>query len=1035
MNCNFWIPCGDINKLAQENTTQQNNQATTKSIIKPSTPISSDIQQDIQAITEPTDEANIAITFGSFDHPGANAPTRENAAIEQRDTNDEYNGDWSIYRRKRNANKRINPSSRKAMTNSSSPPSSSGSSTGSPPSKVPKVTPKAFNSPPRNRTLGDFLPKEILDPASKINPSKTPSSTTTSPINNSISPLTTMETTTEEAQLTTTNPNYLNPTLHGAQPLKPAAEGVQLVFNESPSQKVLKCNDCYIQHPRNGYITFKGFRYPSHLFYVYGEPLAQESSSKGTYMVIHKGQTSALVRNVKKEYSLTHSYTHIRKFTMGKAEDNGPNRFYNSPSLPGAQIGLLITSYKDIPRPALKAFCEIVGYHGPPPRDDEPLADWERKNLLKLDRSNTPFRPPLFETTLLSLELHTVYLHQTKTPASKQRTTSTPKSGNETHSPRLHSDSRIPPTTSTSNANPDQNQPDHQPTNNHLLPKIPPKPQTKKSSNGTSLQSTSQTTITSNLENNPSSPSTTNHVTNTESMKKAEEQTQRTMTTTNRAANTESMKKDIQVQKLSKEFKKMADSIYDLPERLNYISEQERHQMQNKIFEKLEDIETSVEKKISVVKNQLDTKHNAEDKMAQKLTMVIHNLAADFSKFKTQSEAMHKDGDEKTQLLIEMVRDSASAFSKVSTKNTTISEEITTLALAVQALDKSYHNLNSNYQNLSDNNEKTIKYNISLQSKVEELTTLTKSLRAENENLMTRVASLEYYDLEKRITSPSSPVTYPNALTNANNPNDNPSDIHLTNNISGSCNPPISGVGTLGSEIISPVYNNDDDELDFSEDNTQDADTHDEGDITIPSPPNSNPNTINTNILNDNPSNIHPTNNDTTIPPPPNTNPNAIINTNNLNDNPSDIHPTNNNLNDNPSDIHPTNNSSGSLNSSILSVRILGSEMNSSEYADENDDEPDFSDEDTQSTVIQSDDSSPMKDPPPIVDSLVTALSNNSDIPSPDIHPTTDYDSLSYNELQKLAAKRKLNTTKSTTVSLRALLSADDRKLFTNSTN
>ena len=229
-----------------------------------------------------------------------------------------------------------------------------------------------------------------------------------------------METTTEEAQPTITNPNYLNPTLHGAQPLNPAAEGVQLVFNEDPPQ-VLKCNDCHIQHPRNtGSLTYKGHRFPAHLFLVYGDPLAQGSSSKGTYMVINKAQTNALVRNVKREYGPTHNYEHIRKFTAGKAEDNGPNRFYNSPSLPGAQIGLLITTFKDIPRRALKAFCEVVGYHGRLPREDESLADWERENLLKLDRSNTPFGPPLFETTLLSLETHTVYHHQTKTPASEQ---------------------------------------------------------------------------------------------------------------------------------------------------------------------------------------------------------------------------------------------------------------------------------------------------------------------------------------------------------------------------------------------------------------------------------------------------------------------------------------------------------------------------------------------------------------------------------------------------------------------------------------
>ena len=159
----------------------------------------------------------------------------------------------------------------------------------------------------------------------------------------------------------------------------------------------------------------------------------------------------------------------------------------------------------------------------------------------------------------------------------------------------------------------------------------------------------------------------------------------------------------------------------------------------------------------------------------------------------------------------------------------------------------------------------------------------------------------------------------------------------------------------------------------------------------------------------------------------------------------SDSHLTNNNPNE-PTKLPPpeprtipeshlTNkDSSESAELESSEVGILGSDENSSVGRSDNE-ELDFSDNDTQSTVIQSNESSPVKDPPSIVDPFVMALSNDSSIPSPVIHPITDYDSLSYDELQRLAEERKLSTTKSTTVSLRALLSANDRKLPTKSTN
>ena len=158
----------------------------------------------------------------------------------------------------------------------------------------------------------------------------------------------------------------------------------------------------------------------------------------------------------------------------------------------------------------------------------------------------------------------------------------------------------------------------------------------------------------------------------------------------------------------------------------------------------------------------------------------------------------------------------------------------------------------------------------------------------------------------------------------------------------------------------------------------------------------------------------------------------------------SDSHLTNNNPNEptkllpEPRTIpesHLTNEDSNkSAEQESSEVGILGSDDNSSRGRSD-DEELDFSDNDTQSTVIESNESSPVKDPSLMVDSLVMALSNDSSIPSPIIHPTTDYDRLTYNELQQLAEKRKLSTTKMTTVSLRALLSANDRELSTKSTN
>ena len=94
----------------------------------------------------------------------------------------------------------------------------------------------------------------------------------------------------------------------------------------------------------------------------------------------------------------------------------------------------------------------------------------------------------------------------------------------------------------------------------------------------------------------------------------------------------------------------------------------------------------------------------------------------------------------------------------------------------------------------------------------------------------------------------------------------------------------------------------------------------------------------------------------------------------------------------------------------------MGSDENSSTNRDN--DELNFSDDDTQSTAIQSDESSPEKDSSPLVDSL-----------------EANYSSLSNSELQRLADERNLSTTKNTNVSLRALLIANDMELSTNSTN
>ena len=181
-----------------------------------------------------------------------------------------------------------------------------------------------------------------------------------------------------------------------------------------------------------------------HLFLVYGDLLAQDGTTNGTFMVIHKAKTSAIVQNEKKLYNLSHKYDHIRKFTFRKADDEGPNRYYNVSSLTGAQIGLLITTYPKIRLDVLAAFCDLVGYNGPLPNEGESLRDWEKNKILKLRSSSTLFKKPGVTTTLLSLEEHTVYHHRTKT--------STSNADNEAHSsgPRSHRQRR-----KTSNSNTD----------------------------------------------------------------------------------------------------------------------------------------------------------------------------------------------------------------------------------------------------------------------------------------------------------------------------------------------------------------------------------------------------------------------------------------------------------------------------------------------------------------------------------------------------------------------------------------------------
>ena len=62
----------------------------------------------------------------------------------------------------------------------------------------------------------------------------------------------------------------------------------------------------------------------------------------------------------------------------------------------------------------------------------------------------------------------------------------------------------------------------------------------------------------------------------------------------------------------------------DLPEHLNYISEQEKKQMQKTILKRLEESKTALEKKISDVKARVDTTQGDETKMTQELAKMTH---------------------------------------------------------------------------------------------------------------------------------------------------------------------------------------------------------------------------------------------------------------------------------------------------------------------------------------------------------------------------------------------------------------------------